>query len=309
MATVAAVPQEPVFLGIQDEKEYWWDFKTASMVWRVPDIREAIEADDEFVIIAADYSQIEVRIMAKLSGDPALIAAINSGKDIHCVMATEVFGSRMGFDYDVINKARKDENHPRHNELTAVRSRVKTVTFGVPYGAAAPRIAMMTGMTEDEAAELMADYFAKYPVLKKWIEEQGRNALQFGYSSSAYGRKRFYVMPANDDPEYNKIISQIRRWAGNHPIQATSADMTKLALTKIYSRLRNKELCGQPLHGARILFVVHDEIVMTCRAEHGEEVARILKACMDESYDEIIGVEYVIHDTEVAPIGRTWNHL
>lgn len=202
--------------------------------------------------------------MAFLSGDPGLIEAINTGKDIHCYIATEVFGEKMGFTYDDINVARKQENHPRHNELATLRNNIKTVTFGVPYGAGARRVAQMTGMDEDAAQKFIDDYFARYPVLKQWLEEQGDFAVQYGYSASPKGRKRFYTIPAPGDPDADGILSQIRRWAGNMPIQAGNVDMLKPALYGIYEDLRAAKYS---VEDARILFVVHDEIVMTARTE------------------------------------------
>ena len=141
---MAEAVKERITLGIYNGKEYYYDLRSTirddagkdipnpqfkKIVWRIPDIREAIRAIPGHKILSADYSQIEVKLMAYLSQDPVLIAAINSGKDIHCYNAVEVFGHVLNFDYDTINKARKDITHPRHQELLTVRNNIKTVTF------------------------------------------------------------------------------------------------------------------------------------------------------------------------------------
>jgi DNA polymerase I len=255
------------------------------IVWKIPDIRESICAEPGYKVLSCDYSQIEVRLMAHLSGDPWLIAAINSGKDIHCYFCVDMFGAELEFTYEIINTARKKDDHPRHEELSKLRSDMKATVFGVPYGAGPPRIAIQTGKTIPEAAALIDRYFTKAFILKQWLENQGRDALRYGYSTSPKGRKRFYVMPSHDDPEKDKILSQIRRWAGNHPIQAGNVDMLKPAMKRIYDRLR---ALGLGYEDARILFVVHDEIVMTAKEEYVPIVRTIMAECMKSVYDDMI---------------------
>ena len=252
------------------------------------------------MILSADYSQIEVKLMAYLSGDPGLIADINQGGDIHSRIATKVFGKKLGFTYDDINAARKDHSHPRHFELSTIRSNIKTVTFGVPYGAGKQRVALMTGLTEDEAQVLIDEYFAEYPVLKLWLEQQGRLAVQYGYSTSPRGRKRFYELPSPDDKDADGILSQIRRWAGNHPIQAGNVDMLKPALAEIYQELRERGISPED---ARVLFVVHDEIVMTARLELVDTVKDIMVRHMEASYSTLIN--NIINQIDVA-VAEVW---
>jgi hypothetical protein len=113
-------------------KEWYYNSETDDFEWRVPDVREVIRAKPGCKILAADYSQIEVKIMGFLSQDPDLIAAINSGKDIHSYIATDIFGEKLNFDYELITLAKSDRSHPRHKELDALRSRTKACTFGIP---------------------------------------------------------------------------------------------------------------------------------------------------------------------------------
>lgn len=329
-------------LGDIDGKEYYLDLRPLveddlgkkipnpnhkQVVWRIPDIREAIVAEPGYLILSADYSQIEVKLMAHLSRDPVLIAAINSGKDIHSFNATEVFGSLKGFDYETLTKAKKDKSHPRHVELVKLRNDIKTVTFGVPYGAGKNKVALMTGMTPDEAQEFIDAFFAKFSVLGAWLKKSGDDAIKYGFSCSPKGRRRFYDLPSPraKEKEKDKIFSQIRRYAGNHPIQAGNVDMLKPAMWHIYNDLRDANY-----DGARILFCVHDEIVMTARISdavrrdesgncltldemetlHKTEkktipgpIESIMMKRMQESYDGII--PDIINKIDVA-IGPAW---
>lgn len=128
MADVA----ERIELGKCGDKTYYWNTKADTIEWSVPSPRSAVQALPGRVILAADYAQIEVKLMAFASGDPILIAAINSGLDVHTFNAHAVYGERYKFTYDEMELARDDPNHPRHEELSLIRSRIKTVTFGVP---------------------------------------------------------------------------------------------------------------------------------------------------------------------------------
>lgn len=128
MADVA----ERILLGESAGKTYYWNVKSDFLEWSVPTPRAAVKARDGRIILASDYSQIEVKLMAFMSGDPILIAAINSGLDVHSFNAHAVFGERYNFTYELMELARDDDSHPRHQELSLIRSRIKTVTFGVP---------------------------------------------------------------------------------------------------------------------------------------------------------------------------------
>lgn len=330
-------------VGEVDGKEYFLDLRRTmeddkgrkvpnpnyeKLVWRVPDIREAVIAEPGYLILSADYSQIEVKLMAHLSRDPVLIAAINSGKDIHSFNAVEVFGAKLNFDYDIISSAKSDKTHPRHAELVKLRNDIKTTTFGVPYGAGAKRIAGMTGMTEEAAQGFIDEFFSKFSVLHQWIIASGDHACKYGFSLSPRGRRRFYDLPGPDmkEKEKDKILSQVRRYAGNQPIQSGNVDMLKPAMACIYCDLREHHRED----GSRILFCVHDEIVLTTPDHLGlrtDESGRIvtldemdamkkakqktlpgpiesiMMKRMQESYDSII--PDIVNRIDVA-IGRVW---
>lgn len=305
-------------LGEFENKQYFWarytdektgELKKEQLEWLVPDIRKAIKAQKGYKILAADYSQVEVKLMAYLSGDPGLIFAINSGKDIHCYTSTEVFGKRLNFTYEDIVAAIADPSHPRHHELKKIRSNIKVVTFGIPYGAGAQRVALMTGMTVEEAQQFIDDFFARFPKLKAWLARLGSDAIAEGYTTSPRGRKRFYMVPLPTDEDADQTMSQIRRWAGNHPIQAGNVDMLKPALRKIYVAIRGGNVAGPRLYDARLLLAVHDEIVVECLEKDVPAVKAIMEAAMQEAYDAVILPEmkerYVVNKIDVV-VDDTW---
>jgi len=280
--------QTRVVLGEVGDKTYYWNFQTDSLEWSVPDPRSAIRAEPGYKILAADYSQIEVKLMAHASGDPILIAAINSGHDVHSFNATKVFGVRYKFTYEEMELARHSESHPRHNELSLIRSRIKTVTFGVPYGAGPTRVALMTGMSIDEAKAFIEEFFGTFKVLKQWLERQGLLAVELGYSCSPRGRKRFYTLPSDDAEDAKELIAQIKRWAGNMPIQAGNADILKVAMRNIYLEIRGGSFVGKKLYDARFLLAVHDEIVMVCAEKDIPAVKAIMARCMNDAYHQVV---------------------
>lgn len=312
-------------LGTIDGKEYYLDLVPVieskgqmvpnptfqKVVWRVPDIREAVEAEKGNLILSADYSQIEVKLMAHLSRDPVLIASINSGKDVHAYNATVVFGEDKHFTYEEMMEAKKvGKDHSRYAELIKLRNDIKTVTFGVPYGAGASKVQLMTGMaTLEEAQRFIDNFFNTFKELKKWLEKSGDDAIKYGFSMSPRGRRRFYQSPSEEAKEEDRkrILSQTRRYAGNHPIQAGNVDMLKPAMYQIYNDLR---IAGYTEDEARILFCVHDEIVMTARADLALRVdgkpgpiETIMMHRMQESYDGII--PDIVNKIDVA-IGQIW---
>ena len=246
------------YLGEFENREWYWNPIEKEIVWRVPEIRECIAAREGNKILAADYSQIEIKLMAFLSKDPEMVRALNardaSGNpaDIHCYISTMVYGEKLGFTYDemiTVLKERTPEGkqHPRYKEFKRMRSNIKTTTFGVPYGSSAKGVADRCGITEEEAQQVIDDFFKQFPRLKEWLAEQGKLALTRGYTETPYGRKRFYDVPTRtelNEKAYDAKIKQICRQAGNHPIQGASADMLKDALRLIYRGIRGGDLDG-----------------------------------------------------------------
>lgn len=289
----------------KNHPEPWQEHPKPWIGWRIPDIREGFRAKPGYKFVGADYSQIEVRIMAFLSKDAWLISALNSGKDIHCYTATDVYGTKQvpPVSYDQIYYAYKHEEDPNHKLYTKWRADVKTTTFGVPYGAGPNRVSAMTGLTHDEAVKLIADFFKNAWQLKKWLDEQEAQALHYGFTKSLRGRKRFYRRPDQRkelDPrrtpqereeakkKRQEIESQIRRWAGNQPIQTSCVDLLKPAMVKFYLALRNGDWKAKPLWDTHVVLSIHDEIISQCLEAGAEEIKALLEKCMQEVYEEII---------------------
>jgi DNA polymerase I-like protein with 3'-5' exonuclease and polymerase domains len=301
MSSTAKV--EPVFLGINGGKEYYLfpaDNKQPKpyVQWRVPTTKEAFRATLGRQMLTADYSQIEVRIMAALSRDPWLTAAINSGKDIHCYMASDVYG----IPYDEFYEAWKDDKHPKHDDYSKLRTNIKGTSFGVPYGAGAECVSNNTGLPLGAASDLITRFFSKARILKTWLDRQRAGARCFGYSSSLKGRKRFYRTPTmraecdaktlEKRAEAKKVReereSKIEREAGNQPIQASCVDLLKPAMVKIYLALRGGSWTGELIYDAHVILTVHDEIVVEAREDQAQDVAKLMEGCMQEAYTDII---------------------
>jgi len=317
--TNCAAKLEPVFLGIIGGKEYYLfpadnQHPEPYVQWRVPDIREAFRARPGYKMLTADYSQIEVCIMAALSGDPWLTAAINSGKDIHCYMASDEYR----IPYDEFHTAWKNDKHPKHEEYSTLRSNTKGTTFGVPYGAGAESVARVTGLPHEAASDLITRFFAKAKILKTWLDDQRAFALKFGYSKSLKGRRRFYRIPTrrreldlNNSPEEKlqywkkreEQEAQIRRWASNQPIQSSCVDLLKPAMVKIYLALRGGSWTGELIYDAHIINTVHDEIIVEAREDQAQDVAKLMEVCMQEAYTDIIKT---VNNTVDVTIADHW---
>ena len=184
--------------------------------------------------------------------------------------------------------------------LAAERAGVKTVTFGVPYGAGVSKVAQMIRRKDKnkkyietvEAAEARADalisrYFANAVMLKRWLENQGILALTYHFTRDPIGRIRFYPTPVEGTPRYKELVSQIQRWAGNHPIQTCCSSCLKKAVGSIYLKMRNGILNGPKIVDAYIMLVAHDEIVLNSAEACVEQTSQILKEAMEEAYNSV----------------------
>ena len=198
-------------------------------------VREAFVAGAGYEgLLSADYSQIEMRVMAHVSGDPALIEAFRSGVDFHTVTAARVFGV------------------PTDQITPAQRSKVKQVNYGLAYGLSAYGLSTRLSIEVPEARALMDDYFATFGHVREYLDEVVRQARQTGYTETLLGRRRYL-------PDLNSLNRQRRemaeRAALNAPIQGTAADIIKLAMIRADARLRADHL------RSRLLLQVHDELV------------------------------------------------
>jgi DNA polymerase-1 len=198
-------------------------------------LRSAFIAGDGFeTLLTADYSQIEMRIMAHLSNDEGLIEAFNNGEDLHNFVGARIYGVEP-------------------SEVTsAMRSKVKAMSYGLVYGLSEYGLARQLRIESKEAKQLMADYFARFGGVKTYLDQVVQKAKALGYTTTVYGRRRPF-------PDLNSKIFQLRenarRAALNAPIQGTAADIMKLAMIEVHKRLIDEGLKSQ------LLLQVHDELV------------------------------------------------
>ena len=196
-------------------------------------IREAVIPDDGCLFLSADYSQIELRLMAHFSRDEHMLAAFRDGQDIHAATAAKIFGLP-------IEEVTKDQ-----------RRQAKTANFGIIYGISAFGLAQQLDCSRTEAKQLIDDYFAAFPRVIDYIESQKELARQKGYAQTLFGRKRYL-------PDINSHNATVRSFAErnavNAPIQGTAADIIKIAMVAIYRRFKEEGL------KARMIMQVHDEL-------------------------------------------------
>ncbi len=232
------------------------------------EIRKAFVAgDDDHLLFAADYSQIELRIAAALSGEKAMIDAFTQDADIHSTTAMKLFG------------VEADDVTPE------MRRHAKTVNFGILYGISAFGLSDRSELSRGEAAELIKNYFAQYPALKKWQEKTIEFAHEKGYVETVTGRRR-YLRDINS--RNNTVRSAAERNAINSPIQGTAADMIKIAMVRIQERLDREKFAS------RMLLQVHDELVFDMHTDEQETLPPLVVECMENALplDVPIGVEY-----------------
>lgn len=221
-------------------------------------------------LVIADYSQIELRILAEFSGDRAFIDAFNSGADLHRVTAAEVFNVSV----DQVSREQRDF--------------AKRLNFGVVYGIGAQRFSIMTGLSVAEAEGVLRKYFATYRGLDNYLRDAANRAVRERQSRTASGRLVRFRYDENDRQQ----ISMTQRNGKNTPIQGTSADILKRAL-----RLLNDELRGS---SAKIVNIIHDEIVVETDADEAEEIARKVERAMCAAGEEYVKTVPVKVETEIA---------
>jgi len=221
-------------------------------------------------LIIADYSQIELRILAEFSGDHGFIEAFNSGADLHRVTAAQVFNVSL----DQVSKEQRDF--------------AKRLNFGVVYGIGAQRFALMTGLTVPEAENVLRRYFATYRQLDNYLREAANSAVRERQARTASGRLVHFRYDENDRQQ----ISMTQRNGKNTPIQGTSADILKRALHLLKGELRGTS--------ARIVNIIHDEIVVETDADEAETIAIKVERIMCAAGEEYLKTVPVKVETEIA---------
>lgn len=240
-------------------------------------VRKAFVASQEdWALLSADYSQIELRVLAHMTGDPALVSAFQRGEDIHAATAAQVYGIPI-------------------SDVTPNERRIaKTVNFGVLYGMSDYGLARDTGLSRKEAAAFIESYFNRYALVGEFFDRIKRDAEQKGYVSTLLGRRRYI-------PEIRTAHKGLRqaaeRMAINMPIQGTAADIMKIAMINLHHRLREMGL------KAKMILQVHDELLFDCPREEVEllapEVKRIMESAMAMQVPLVADVK----------LGYNWNEM
>jgi DNA polymerase-1 len=219
------------------------------------EIRRAFVARDKnYVILSADYGQVELRIMASICGDEALIKAFNEGEDIHRSTAALVF--------DVEPK----------DVTPDMRRKAKEVNFGILYGIGAFGLKTRLGISQTHAKEIIDNYFKTFKRVRHFMDESVRSAQEHGYAETIMKRRR-YLKNINSN---NRVVRQFEeRVAINMPIQGTAADMIKLAMIKIYNELKRRKT------KTRMVLQVHDELVFDAHKDEVETIKPLIKNIME----------------------------
>ena len=227
----------------------------------------------EFCFLDADYSQIELRVLAHISGDESLIAAFKSNQDIHRMTASQVF-------------------HVPFDEVTPLqRSNAKAVNFGIIYGKGAFSLGQDLGISRKEAEEYINAYFARYPKIKTFMEDTIKNGTKNGYVSTLWNRRR--NMPELQSSNFMQRAAG-ERAAMNMPIQGTAADIIKLAMIKVHRALQEGG------YRSRLILQVHDELLIEAYKEEKEAVAKILKENMEHAADLLVPLDVDVQE------GASW---
>ena len=216
-------------------------------------IREAFIAAPGCVLLAADYSQVELRLMAHLSGDEALIESFRAGDDIHRRTAALVFGV------------------PEDEVDSSMRGSAKSINFGILYGMGAPRLASQIGVSMKEAAEFIQQYFATFPKVKAWLDGTRERAKAEGFVSTLSGRQR--KLDGLDGAD-QRTMAALMNVAVNTPIQGTAADLIKIAMVRLHRALAEEGLA------ARMILQVHDELVLELPEDELEAARELTVAHM-----------------------------
>jgi len=240
-------------------------------------VRNGFIADTGNLLLSVDYSQIELRIVAHMAQDEAMLAAFRAGEDIHATTAAAV--------YDM----------PLENVTKDMRRHAKAINFGLIYGMSAFGLMHSTGLTLAESEDFVKAYFKKFPGIKKYLDGIRRDAAEIGYVETLLGRRRYF--PALQTKTNVQLKNREEREAINAPIQGTAADIMKIAMLKIPPALKKAGL------SAKMLLQVHDELVLEVPKKEIEQTARVVQETMANAYPMSIPLE-----TE-ARAGLNWGEM
>jgi DNA polymerase-1 len=240
-------------------------------------VRNAFIAPKGSALLSVDYSQIELRIVAHMSGDEGMQAAFRAGQDIHATTAAAIYSIPL-------DKVTKDQ-----------RRHAKAINFGLIYGMSAFGLTRSTDLTLAEAEDFVTAYFEKFPGVKRYLDGIRKSAAADGYVETLLGRRRYF--PALKGQTNRNLKNREEREAINAPIQGTAADIMKIAMLRIPPALEKAKLKG------KMLLQVHDELVLECPQAELAEMVRVVKQVMESAYPLNIPLE-----TE-ARAGQNWGEM
>lgn len=237
-------------------------------------VRKAFVArNEDYVLLAADYSQIELRIIAALSQEDNMMKAFQNGEDIHAATASNIFNVAS-------DKVTREQ-----------RSNAKTVNFGIIYGVSAFGLSQQTDLNRTESKELINTYYRTYPKLSDYIEDQKEFAREHGYVSTVMGRRRYL----KDINAKNYVVrSAAERNAVNAPIQGSAADIIKMAMINIHKKMNEKS------YKSKMLLQVHDELIFDVHKDELDELKKMIKHEMEHAYQLDVPL-----DVEIG-VGANW---
>jgi DNA polymerase I len=221
-------------------------------------VRHGFIADEGSVLLSVDYSQIELRIVASMSGDEAMLAAFRAGLDIHAATAAAIY------------------NVPLDQVSKDMRRNAKSINFGLVYGMSAFGLSRYSGLTLGESENFVKAYFRQFPGVKHYLDGMRRMAAEQGYVETLLGRRRYFPnLRSQTNPN---IRNREEREAINAPIQGTAADIMKIAMLRVPNALAQAGLSGT------MLLQVHDELVVECPRKELNETARVVRKAMETAY-------------------------
>ncbi|MEJ2597347.1 MAG: DNA polymerase I [Anaerolineales bacterium] len=240
-------------------------------------VRNAFVADDGNFLLSVDYSQVELRIVAHMADDQAMLSAFRAGQDIHAATAAAIYG----IPIETVNKEQ--------------RRRAKGVNFGLIYGMSAYGLTRYTDLTLAESEDFMEKYFQQFPGVKKYLDNMRKLAAEQGYVETLMGRRRYF--PNLKNQSNRNIRNREEREAINAPIQGTAADIMKIAMLRVPPALQEAGLSAQ------MLLQVHDELVLECPQEELRKTAKVIQKVMEGAYNMKVPLR-----TE-ARYGTNWGEM
>ncbi len=236
-------------------------------------IRRAFVAPPEWVLLSADYSQVELRVLAHVAGEESLIESFRADQDIHAATASRLFNTPI----DQVDRSQ--------------RGLAKTINFATIYGVSEFGLSSRTEMSRAEARQFLDQYFETYPRIREYISSTIRKATEEGYVETLLGRKRYFPELGNRRLPYNQRQA-VERAAINAPIQGAAADIMKIAMIRLHDRLQEAG------HQARVLLQVHDELVLELPKTELETVAALVREVMENAYELVVPLKV---DVEAGP--------